>query len=112
MAGDRTAAAQRNAQGRESRTDAGSAASAKANGLTLFPCNASEMRVKAFTVRLAEKDLKRLDAMARKRHVSKTALLRDWIRNSDDRTAADATAWEERNLGNRGLSIRTKLSAS
>ena len=64
------------------------------------------MHVKAFNVRLDEQDLKRLDAKARKRGVSKTALLRDWIRGSDDRTAADAVVWEERNLGNRGLRIR------
>ena len=64
------------------------------------------MQVKAFNVRLAEQDLKRLDARARKRGVSKTALLRDWIRGSDDRTVADIRIWEERNLGNKGLRIR------
>jgi hypothetical protein len=64
------------------------------------------MQMKAFNVRLDEKDLKRLSAKARKRGVSKATLLRDWIRGSDDRTAAGAGIWEEHNLGNRGLRIR------
>jgi hypothetical protein len=76
------------------------------DGLTYFVSNAAVMHMKAFNVRLEEKDLKRLNAKARKRGVSKTTLLRDWIRGSDDRTAADAGTWEERNLGNQGLRIR------
>jgi predicted DNA-binding protein len=64
------------------------------------------MQMKAFNVRLAEEDLKRLDERARKRGVTKTALLRDWIRGNDDRTVGDLRTWEERNLGNKELRIR------
>ena len=74
--------------------------------LTNFIRNARVMHMKAFNVRLAEKDLKRLSARARKHGMSKAALFRDWIRSSDDRTVANARMWEEHNLGNQGLRIR------
>jgi predicted DNA-binding protein len=64
------------------------------------------MQMKAFNVRLADEDLDRLSAKAKKRGMSKTELLRDWIRSDDDRTVANARLWEERNLGNSGLRIR------
>ena len=64
------------------------------------------MRVKAFNVRLAEKDMMLWGAIARRRGLSKAALLREWIRVGDDRTVADIRIWEERNLGNQGLRIR------
>jgi hypothetical protein len=68
--------------------------------------NLAVMHLKGFNVRLAEKDLKLWETIARKRGLSKTALLLDWIRESDDRTVANARVWEKRNLGNQGLRIQ------
>ncbi len=74
--------------------------------LTSDSSNASVMQMKAFNVRLADDDLKRLSDKAKKRGVSKTELLRDWIRGDDERTVANARIWEERNAGNQSLRIR------
>jgi hypothetical protein len=84
----------------------GNGSAGLARGSTIFQCDASVMHMRAFTVRLAEEDLRRLDAKARKRGISKAALLRDRIRGSEDRTVANIRIWEEGNLGNQGFRIR------
>lgn len=61
--------------------------------------------MKTFNARLAELDLRKFAAKARRRGVSQTALLREWIHSRDIPTAADAGLWEERNSGNRRLRI-------
>ena len=68
-------------------------------------CNASVMQTKTFNARLAESDLKKFALKARRKGVSQTALLREWIHARDIPTAADAAAWEARNAGNARLRI-------
>ncbi len=73
--------------------------------LTLWSRNASVKQMKAFNARLAESDLKKFALKARRRGVSQTALLREWIHSRDIPTVADAAAWETRNAGNARLRI-------
>lgn len=73
--------------------------------LTILPCNAPVKQMKTFNARLAESDLKKFAAKARRKGVSQTALLREWIHARDIPTAADAGAWEIRNAGNPRLRI-------
>jgi hypothetical protein len=61
--------------------------------------------MKTFNARLAEQDLKKFAAKARRRGLSQAALLREWIHAREVPTVADAAAWESRNAGNRGLRV-------
>ncbi|MGH8020019.1 MAG: CopG family transcriptional regulator [Opitutaceae bacterium] len=63
------------------------------------------MAEKTFSARLDEKALARFERKARKRGVSKTALLRQWIFEREAPTAGDAEEWEKRNEGNKRLRI-------
>jgi hypothetical protein len=63
------------------------------------------MHMKAFNARLAESDLRKFATKARKRGLSQSALLREWIHARDIPTVADAAAWEARNAGNSRLKI-------
>ncbi len=63
------------------------------------------MHVKTFNARLAESDLKKLASKARRRGLTQTALLREWIHSRDIPTAGDAAIWEARNAGNPRLRI-------
>lgn len=62
--------------------------------------------MKTFNARLAESDLRKFALKARRKGVSQTALLREWIHARDIPTVADAAAWEARNAGNGRLRIR------
>jgi hypothetical protein len=77
-----------------------------ASEIDIPSCDANVMQVKVFNARLEEADLKRLAEKARRRGLSQTALLREWIRAEEGRTIADMEAWEARNLGNKALRIR------
>ncbi len=61
--------------------------------------------MKTFNVRLAEQDVRKFAAEARRRGVSQTALLREWINAREIPTAEDAGAWEARNAGDRRLRV-------
>ena len=61
--------------------------------------------MKAFNARLAESDLKKFALKARRKGVSQTALLREWIHSREIPTVANAAAWETRNAGNARLRI-------
>jgi len=61
--------------------------------------------MKTFSARLAEQDVRKFAAKARRRGVSQTALLREWINAREIPTVEDAGAWEARNAGNRRLRI-------
>lgn len=61
--------------------------------------------MKTFNARLAEQDLRKFAAKARRRGVSQTALLREWIHAREIPTVDDAEGWEARNSGNRRLRI-------
>ena len=61
--------------------------------------------MKTFNARLAEQDVRKFAAKARRRGLSQTALLREWINAREIPTVEDAAAWEERNTGNHRLRI-------
>jgi hypothetical protein len=61
--------------------------------------------MKNFNARLAEIDLRKFAAKARRKGLSQTALLREWIRSRNLPTALDAAQWEERNEGKKRLKM-------
>ena len=61
--------------------------------------------MKTFNARLAEQDLRKFAAKARRRGLSQAALLREWIQARDIPTVDAAAGWEARNLGNRRLRV-------
>lgn len=73
--------------------------------LTRAAGNARVTYMKTFNARLAEQDLRKFAAKARRRGVSQAALLREWIHAREIPTVDDAAGWEARNSGNRRLRI-------
>ena len=61
--------------------------------------------MKTFNARLAEQDVRKFASKARRRGLSQTALLREWIHSREVPTAAAAAAWESQNAGNRRLRV-------
>ncbi len=58
-----------------------------------------------FNARLSPKEFERLEMKARRRGVTKTALLREWIEQEDVPTVGDVPAFIRRNQGNTKLRI-------
>lgn len=73
--------------------------------LTKGTRNAPAKLMKIFNARLAEHDLRRFAAKARRLGLSQTALLREWIHAREIPTVDAAARWEARNSGNRRLRI-------
>lgn len=63
------------------------------------------MALKIFNARLTEVEMKRLATKASRKGLSKTALLKQWIEQTDVPTVGDVPAFERRNLGNRKLRV-------
>ena len=64
------------------------------------------MQAKTFNARLTAAEMELLGRKARRRGLSKTALLKQWISQDEVPTVADAAVFEKRNHGNRRLLIK------